>query len=256
MIKFSIVIPNYNSEKWIVTLLDSIKNQTFKEFEVIIVDDLSEDSSVDKIKKYEGLDVKLIELNEKRYNGGTRNEGVKNAQGKYIIFADCDDWFYSNNCLEEISKIIDVNNNPDLIRLPYHYLVKHGEGDVSLHEKSLEELTKTVFVAPWTKCIKRELFVPFPENTLIEDVSQHIQQMDKIKTVAYCDIPVIVWNCRNEDSISHEGNEEKSVKRMASYWRIIADLMDLEGKLQHNYCEEHRKLRLNNYLNMAKERLR
>lgn len=256
--KFSVIIPNYNSEKWIIRLLDSIRNQTYKDYEVIIVDDISQDNSVQMIKDYaenNKFHIALHVNSRKRYNGGTRNKGVEIASGDYILFADCDDYFYSNDCFDKISMAINYTK-ADLVRLPYHYLVKYGEGDVPLQEKSLEELTKSVFVAPWTKCIKRELFVPFPENTLIEDVSQHIEQMDKINSMAYCDIPVIVWNCRNEDSISYVGNEEKSIKRMASYYRIVADLMDLEDKLEKPYCEEHRLWRLNNYKDILREKLK
>lgn len=256
--KFSVIIPNYNSEKWIVRLLDSIRNQTYKDYQVIIVDDMSQDNSVAKIKGYMEVNkfpIVLTVNKRKRYNGGTRNKGVELACGDYILFIDCDDYFYTNRAFETIANIIERNNNPDLVRLPYHYLVQYGEGDVSIHENSLEELTKSVFVAPWTKCIKKDLFVPFPENTLIEDVSQHIEQLDKIETVAYCDEPICVWNCRNENAISYKGNEQKSIKRMASYYRIVADLMDMEGKLKHSYCEEHRKWRLNNYIDILKERL-
>lgn len=258
--RFSVVIPNYNSEKWIIRLLDSIKNQTFKDYEVIIVDDISTDNSFEILTNYlydkelQGK-YRLFKNDVKRFNGGTRNEGVKHATGEYILFIDCDDYFYKASSFEKINEVIE-KAHADLIRLPYHYLVKYGEGDVGLHEESLEELTKTVFVAPWTKAIKRELFVPFPENTLIEDVSQHIEQMDRIETIGYVEEAVVVWNCRNEESISYEGNEQKSIKRMASYYRIVADLMDMEGKLKHSYCEEHRKWRLDNYKEILRGKLR
>lgn len=252
--RFSIIIPNYNSANWIVKLLDSIKNQTYKDYELIIVDDISEDNSVELIKNYKRLEIQLIELKRKRYNGGTRNEGVEHAKGDYILFIDCDDYFYSNNAFEKISAEID-RTHADLIRLPYHYLVQYGEGNVGLHEPNLEELTKSVFVAPWTKCIKRDLFVPFPENTLIEDVSQHIEQMDKIETLGYVDTPICVWNCRNPKQISNTEQEKKSIKRQASFYRIVADLLDLEGKLTKPYCEEHRIWRLNNYKDIIRNRL-
>lgn len=250
----SLIIPNYNSEKWIIRLLDSITNQSFCDFEIVIVDDISTDNSVELIKNYNDSRIRLFINNRKRFNGGTRNVGIEKAKGEYILFADCDDYFYSTKAFETIADII-FKKKPDLIRLPYHYLVKNGEGDMMLKENTPQELMKSVFVAPWTKCIKRELVVDFPENTLIEDVSQHIEQIDKIETIEVCPIPIIVWNCKNENSISNPTQEKKSIKRQASYWRIIADLMELEGKLQHDYSEEHRKWRLNNYKNIAKEKL-
>lgn len=250
--RFSICIPNYNSEKYIERLADSIKNQTYKDYEVIIIDDMSTDNSPQMIKKLRTEEqLWYYDQNScKRYNGGTRNACVELAEGDYIVFMDCDDYFYRPDALEKISDEID-RTGADLIRLPYHYLVEKGEGDMMLAEPNLEELTKTVFVAPWTKCIKRELFVPFPENTLIEDVSQHIEQMDKIKTMGHCRIPVIVWNCRNQDAISKK--EGKNPKRDHSYLRILADLLDIE--VTKPYCVEHKKWRIRNYIQVTKEKL-
>lgn len=245
--RFSIVIPNYNSEEFIRQCIDSVLNQTYKDFELIIVDDMSTDNSIEIIKTYNDPRIKLIELKEKRYNGGTRNEGVSNAIGEYLLFLDCDDWFYSNNCLEEINNIIEKSHT-DLIRLPYHF-VEIGEGNVMLHEKDLDELANTVFVAPWTKCIKRELFVPFPENTLIEDVVQHIAQIDVIETMDWCSIPIVVWNRTNKNAISSSSKKyDKESKRYSSIYRNVADLIDLRCK--HDYCEKRRQFRINAYLDI------
>ena len=255
--KFSVIIPNYNSSKWINRLLDSIDNQTYKDYEVIIIDDMSTDGSFEMIEERWLSNVSFMEKYSlfknqvKRYNGGSRNAGVEMAVGDYIIFIDCDDYFYSDKAFEKIAKLTETN--PDLIRLPYHYLVQKGEGNVTLSEKTPEELTKSVFVAPWTKCIKRELFVPFPENTLIEDVSQHIAQVDKIETIEVCKTPIVVWNCRNEESISNPKNEKKSSKRQNSYMRILADLLDLE--VTKPYCIEHKNWRIRNYIEVTKEKL-
>lgn len=254
-LRFSICIPNYNSEQYIERLIKSIECQTYKNYEVIIVDDMSTDNSpkiLEEITK-RNPHCYFIKDSRKKYNGGTRNACVGLAEGEYILFADCDDYFYKNNALETISRIIDENDHPDLIRLPYHYLVAKGEGNVTLAEPTLETLTRSVFVAPWTKCIKRELFVPFPENTLIEDVSQHIEQMDKIETYAKCPIPIMVWNCRNQNSISNPANEKKSSKRQNSYMRILADLLDI--KVTKPYCIEHRDWRIRNYIKVTKEKL-
>lgn len=250
--KFSIVIPNYNSEKWIEKLLNSILEQTYKDYEVIIVDDMSTDNSIEIIKDYiEKFEDKifLVGLCEKRWNGGTRNVGVECARGDYILFADCDDWFVSKKSLEELAKLIEENNEPDLVRLSYHF-IEIGEGDVILQEKSLEELAKTVFVAPWTKCIKRELFVPFPENTLIEDVVQHIAQIDNIENFVVYDKPVMVWNRTNKEAISATGRlYDKESKRWSSIYRNLADLIDLRCK--HNYCEARRQERIAFYENIV-----
>lgn len=240
----SIIIPNYNSEKHINKCLNSILEQTYKDYEIIIVDDMSTDNSVELIKEYKDERIKLIELDHKAYNGGTRNIGVKEAKGNYILFVDCDDWIYSKESLKEIVKTI-ASSRADLIRLSY-VAHKGKECKIRLRESSLKDLANTVFVAPWTKCVKRELFVDFPENTLLEDVVQHIAQIDNIKTYAICPIPWIVWNRDNDNAISSDvAKYDKTSKRYSSVYRNVADLLDL--KCKHDYCEEQRQFRIRNY---------
>lgn len=254
--KFSVVIPNYNSIEWWKRLLESIEAQTFKDYEVIIVDDISTDGSYDAINKWicEDYDnrskrYRVYQNETKRLNGGTRNVGVAKANGDYILFVDCDDYFYSRDSFRLIAEEID-RTHADLIRLPYHYLVQYGEGDVMLHEETIPKLMQSVFVAPWTKCVKRELFRPFPEGTLNEDVSQHIDQIDQIETLGYVDHPICVWNCRNKNQIS---KHEENPLRKASYWKQIADLEVLD--LKHDYSKEWKQARLQQYYTIAKERL-
>lgn len=246
--KFSIIIPNYNSEKWIRKCLDSILEQTYLFFEVIIVDDLSTDNSVQIIKEYINLyydKIKLIELKEKRYNGGTRNVGIENATGDYIMFLDCDDWLYSNIALMCINEAIKTSQ-AELIRLPYQAYTKSRQCKIPLKEKTLEELARTVFVAPWTKCIKRNKIVKFPENTLLEDIVQHIEQIDNIDSIGYVNIPIVVWNRTNEEAISSDvAKYDKTSKRYSSVYRNLADLLDL--KCKHDYCEKVRLEKVKNY---------
>ena len=85
---FSVIMPNYNNGEWIAKSLNSIFQQTFTDYEVIVIDDCSTDNSVEQIKNF---NVKLIECKEKAYNGGARNIGLKNATGKYVLFLDSDD---------------------------------------------------------------------------------------------------------------------------------------------------------------------
>lgn len=252
--RFSIIIPNYNSEKFITKLLDSIKSQTYKDYEVIIIDDMSTDNSYEVIKKYiEGDEFKnwyLYHAATKSYNGGTRNSGARIATGDYLLFADCDDWFFSNTSLESISKVIDNNPDIDMVRLGYAPCI-NGEfgsiGAIRLHEKTFDELVSTVFVAVWLKCIRRDLFVPFPENTLCEDVVQHIAQIDNIETYAICDEPIMVWNRDNPEAISADGRiYDRDSKRFSSIYRQLADLLDLRCK--HDYCERERQKRIDWYL--------
>lgn len=258
----SIIIANYNSEKWIRQCLNSIleqKIQTNKYYEemleVIIVDDMSTDNSPQIIKNYSDRNgiIREILQHEKRWNGGSRNVGLKYAQGEYVLFMDDDDWFNNNECIKDMLNTIIENNFPDVLRLPYRNF-SHGkkQNPIMLADNNPKDLVNSTFVAPWTKLVKTKKVVKFPENTLIEDVVQHIAQCDVIETVGVCKVPIICWNRDNMDSTSLARNLHKhNSKRVSSVYRNIADLMDLQ--CTHDYCEAHRKWRVEAYKNIVRQ---
>lgn len=227
---FSIIIPNYNNAKWLDRLFQSIQMQTYKEFEVIFVDDVSTDNSVEIAKSWQQeIDLQILELDQKRYNGGARNVALTEGRAlrKYTLFIDSDDYFADEHCLEEIARIIKTNNEPDLVRLSYFYSRMGSVFLVNLgRQTTVEEIINDEWVACWTKCIKSKLIVPFPEDTLMEDVVQHIKQLDNIETIAGCEKGIVVWNRDNENSCSNN-MELQDGKWRSSFYRYIADLLDL-----------------------------
>lgn len=87
----SIVVPVYNCEKFIEETITSVLNQTYKDFELILVNDCSTDKSVDKIKSFSDARIRLIEQETNQGAYAARNRGVKEARGRYIAFLDADD---------------------------------------------------------------------------------------------------------------------------------------------------------------------
>lgn len=113
---FSIIIPTYNCADKLRQALDSIKRQTFKDFEVIVCDDGSTDRTQKTIEEYtKTLDIKY--LWEENWGGPARprNIGINNAVGKYIAFLDADDWWYP-------SKLEITYNNLNNADIVYHDL--------------------------------------------------------------------------------------------------------------------------------------
>ena len=89
--KLSVIMPNYNAEKYLAEAIQSILNQTFTDFEFLIIDDASKDNSVNKIKPYNDPRIRLVE-NEKNFGlSKTLNKGIDLANGKYIARIDQDD---------------------------------------------------------------------------------------------------------------------------------------------------------------------
>ena len=112
--KVSIIIPTKNRSDTILETLKSIKNQTYKNYEIIIVDDASIDNSIESIKKFckkEKFKVKIIKLKKSSGASKARNVGAKNANGKIIVFTDSDIVLF-NNALEEGIKY--YKNNPKI----------------------------------------------------------------------------------------------------------------------------------------------
>ena len=94
MIKVSVIIPVYNAEKYLEKCLDSLLKQTFTDMEVICVDDGSTDASLEILKRFQEKDRRIHVLTqENQYAGTARNNGMKIAQGEYLLFLDSVDFF-------------------------------------------------------------------------------------------------------------------------------------------------------------------
>ena len=114
----SIVVPVYNGEKYLAKCLDTIINQTYKNIEIIVVDDGSTDGSKEIINSYMEIDSRIIAFfNENKGVSSARNLGIKNSSGDYITFVDSDDWLDLNLYNEAIEKIEE--NNCDILLYSY-----------------------------------------------------------------------------------------------------------------------------------------
>ena len=110
---FSIIIPVYNAEPYLKECIDSILNQCFSDFEIILVDDGSTDFSLSIIDDYKKINDRISVLQQEHHNAGVaRNNGLDIAKGEYLLFIDADD-FVSNDLFYELSKAII--NKPDLV---------------------------------------------------------------------------------------------------------------------------------------------
>jgi glycosyltransferase involved in cell wall biosynthesis len=242
---FRVIIPNYNNAKWLTNCLNSVLNQTFTDYDLVVVDDLSTDESVDVAGELIGDRGLIIGGGHKRWNGGSRNLGMNcHDDAKYTVFLDSDDWFVDNNVLQDLHDFIVDEEYPDCVRLPYRCEYDGDKTlDVHLNDSTLDGLARSVFVACWTKCIKTELVQEFPENTLMEDVVQHIKQCDVLKNVVPFHRPFIVHNRNNLNSCTRKENQDlQHGKWQSSMYRYMADLLDME--LEHDYCENVRKRKI------------
>ena len=113
MKKVSIIIPIYNTEAYIERCIKSVLNLTYKNTEIICVNDCSTDNSLKVIENYAQNDgrIKIISLEKNEGVSNARNIGLKNATGEYVIFIDSDDWIESDMLTEGIKKIEADNSD-------------------------------------------------------------------------------------------------------------------------------------------------
>lgn len=123
----SIITPSYKSEEFIVQAIESVRQQTYSEWEMIIVDDLSPDSSNELIQYYVNIDrrIRLIKLKENKGPAVARNVGIKQARGRYIAFLDADDVWYTDK-LEKQLKFMSEKNCA-LSCTAYNTMKENGE---------------------------------------------------------------------------------------------------------------------------------
>lgn len=101
--KISVIIPLYNAEKFIEKSLKTVLNQTLREIEVIVVNDGSTDSSLDKVKEFCKIDNRITILSQPNSGSGkARNFGMNFAKGEYLAFMDADDWYPEKDILESL----------------------------------------------------------------------------------------------------------------------------------------------------------
>lgn len=215
--KFSIIIPNYNNDSWIEKTIKSVQEQTYRNWEVYIIDDVSTDDSIKIIKKnIDGFkNIELIQNDIKLYNGGSRNAGIlkakKSNKDGYLLFIDSDDWLSDNKVLEELNNFICNNDSPDLITLSYQYFmnnkISNGFNHTWKTKLDLFKANGNSMCAVWCKCFKTEIAPLFEYNTLMEDRNYHYRVTNRAKTFVNFNRVTHTWNKMNIKSITTDKNQ-------------------------------------------------
>lgn len=165
-VKISVILPAYNAERYISKTIDSLLEQTIKDFEIICINDGSKDKTLELLSEYTKKDNRVVIIDKK--NEGVwkaRLDGIRNAKGKYITFIDSDD-YVNNNFLEELYKNITKNNSDIAVcgfqRIDFETKkiiskeMKFSESRIIDMEKNPEEVI-SINTALWNKMYKAEL---------------------------------------------------------------------------------------------------
>ena len=116
-IKVSVIIPTYNRGKLIGNSIKSVLNQTYKNLEIIVVDDGSTDNTKEEVEKIKDEKIRYIKLEKNGGAANARNIGIMNSTGRYISFQDSDDIMYPNKLEIQIKNLINKNSNLDFCKI-------------------------------------------------------------------------------------------------------------------------------------------
>lgn len=237
----SIIVPVYNTSKYLEKCLYSLINQTIKNIEIIVVNDGSTDNSLEIINKIAKEDERIKVYNKK--NGGlssARNYGIEKSTGKYIGFVDSDD--YVREDMYEILKKNLENNSADMSICRWYLVENEIKKECNFKTENIvlnSEDTINVLLSHSsfdnfvvTKLYKRELFddIRFDEGKLLEDLLIMYKLINKSRLISLCSEPLYYYVQRN-NSITNNLNKELDEKCFDAFVVRKNDLQKMYPKL-------------------------
>lgn len=207
----SVIVPVYNAEKYVGICIDSILNQTYQNFELLLINDGSIDNSFSILEDYAKKDKRIRVIQQKNMGvAKTRNKGIQMARGEYVTFIDNDDYI-EVDYLEQFIKNCDDQD-----------IVIGGYRRVDLSGKILKKFilkdtdwAKYTFITPWARIFKKEFLlknkIEFFSYPIGEDVYFNLKAYsltDKIKIISYIGYNWLYNDCSVSNTI-HKGFNEK-----------------------------------------------
>lgn len=214
----SVIIPVYNSEKYLEKCLLSLINQSYKKIELIIINDGSTDNSIKICNKFKKKDSRIVLINqENKGRSEVRNVGIKKAKGTYIMFVDSDDYVTQDFCLDALNEI--KHTNSDIVFFDYFSvsnsviqkrdtLYKNFNHTLT-KEEAMTSIINSSFLP--MKIIKKEIFnnIKFPHNKDYEDVFVTYKLVEKAKKISYL-AKANYFYVQHSNSITHIKNAKST----------------------------------------------
>jgi glycosyltransferase involved in cell wall biosynthesis len=253
----SIIIPTYNVSSYISRCIDSCLNQTFREFEIIIIDDNSTDNTYDIIKEYQQnhSNILISRNNENKGVHLTRTLGIQKAIGEYVFLLDGDDFIpeHSLKCLYEMYS----KTGADIIDGEYKFVDEenieidnnnnYSFNSILDSEEYLLILLKNKALYQTFKLIKKDLFINVKINQKLsigEDAVSIVQILKEAKRIAKVDC-IVYFYFRRSDSVTMNPNKKNLIDSYLSNEIVINELLSKNGR----FADQIKNIRLNNIAN-------
>ena len=252
--RFSVIIAAYNIQEYIERAISSVENQTFKNIEIIVVNDCSTDNTEEEILKLCSKygNIIYIKHDENKRLGAARNTGLNISKGEYIVFLDGDDYLATDDVLEKLDKVIGKDET-DIIYLGFEIEGNREELVIPTEETCTKTYKSSVDKYPnaWSKCWRRKFLIEndmkFPEYRLYEDVLFVYNGVMKSKNYKIADFVVHKYISGRPNSIT----TKISIKNVED---TILNLKDLLKMRENEYTKEI-DIIMKKEFNMCKKRL-
>lgn len=241
----SVIVPVYNVEKYLKKCLDSVLNQEIDNYEVIVVNDGSQDNSQSIIDQYVNQNPSIIKSLIKQ-NGGlssARNYGVKHANGEYICFIDSDDYVEKNHYKKMLE--LAIKDDADLVVTDFEYVWENNPSK-KLYKHGIEteniDYRKAMFLSPlfsWNKMYRKKLFddleCKYPEGLWYEDIPVTLRYTAHSKKISY--LKGLGFHYLQRESSIMGTNYSDKMNDIFIIYQLLYDTFKNEG-LFNEYKEE------------------
>jgi glycosyltransferase involved in cell wall biosynthesis len=262
---FSVIIPLYNKQNYVENALKSIINQTFTDYEIIIVNDCSTDESVSKIVPYLSDKIKLIQHEKNKGLSATRNTGIKIAKADYVTYLDADD-LWKSTFLETIFRLIQ--NFPEAKIFGTNYEEVYGEtilnpqNNSDLLPNNFEGIinffkmnTKQGIYNHGSVCFHKSVFEKvgfYDENiTFSEDIDFNIRANSKFK-LAYCNTIGMQYTMQSENQLTTSKISDKAIPDFNLYDKLASDNKNIKKYIDFERYVLAKKLKLEGNISKSK----
>lgn len=248
----SVIVTIYNVEKYLPKCIESILNQTYKNLEIVLINDGSTDSSKDICNKYANIDHRIQIINQNNIGvSAARNNGLKRATGKYIYFMDGDDYIHPQmleileSCLESniydfamVSGIITYNINSKFNDIPISFEKKIlTQSDLFKGLFNFAEEKEIQYQVVWNKLYRKDIIKNLSfKRTGSEDTEFNSRVFLQCHNAIYLKLQLYHWVQRST-SITHQPINDNYIDRMYSYY-ITLNNIPFEMIENRSFCLE------------------
>ena len=232
--RFSVIISAYNVEAYIERAINSVLNQNFTDYELIVVEDKSTDNTLEKIMKFDGK-VRIIKNPVNKGLRAVRNIGIENAVGEYIVHLDGDDTLYNETTLTDIDKTIG-DKKPDIVFFGFQEINGNNRLRVATKENSTKEarlMCDATFSIP-SKCWRREFLleknIKFKEDVYYEDMIYSMKAVTLAGETTFGEFPIFNYYKNRGGSIM----TTPSIRRCTDMYKMLAHLMEIYDEAAEN----------------------